>query len=71
MSAHRLPVLPSPEAYDDLEDIALYSLLEWGEEQRDRYMARLDQALKSLGDTPFIGRARTDLRPGYRSLLAP
>lgn len=70
MSARRLPVALSPEAWDDLDDIAAYGLLTWGEAQRDRYLATLDQALLSLGDNPRLGRARNDLRQGYRSLVA-
>jgi toxin ParE1/3/4 len=68
MSARRLPVNFSPEAWDDLEDIALYSELTWGEEQKDHYLAALDRALLRLGDFPQLGRVRDDLRPGYRSL---
>lgn len=68
MSARRLPVNFSPEAWDDLEDIALYSELTWGAEQKDQYLAALDRALLRLGDFPQLGRARDDLHPGYRSL---
>jgi toxin ParE1/3/4 len=69
MSARKLPVRLSPEAWDDLEDIAAYSLTAWGAEQCDRFMARLDLALQRLGDNPLLGRPRNELRPGYRSLL--
>lgn len=68
MSAPKLPVNFSPEAWDDLEDIALYSELTWGEARKDQYLATLDQALLRLGDFPQLGRPRNDLRPGYRSL---
>lgn len=68
MSARRLPVHLSPSAWDDLEDIALYSELTWGEEQQDRYMAALDQALLRLGEFPHLGRPRDELHPGYRAL---
>ncbi len=68
MSARRLPVNFSPEAWDDLEDIALYSELTWGEERKGRYLAALDRALLRLGDFPQLGRLRDDLRAGYRSL---
>jgi toxin ParE1/3/4 len=70
MSAPRLPIKLSPEAWDDLDDIAAYGLLTWGDAQRDRYLATLDRALLSLGENPRLGRARDDLRRGYRSLVA-
>jgi toxin ParE1/3/4 len=60
----------SPEAWDDLEDIAAYGLLSWGEAQPDRYLAGIDRALLLLGENPHLGRARDDLRQGYRNLLA-
>ena len=68
MSARKLPVNFSPEAWDDLEEIALYSEQTWGEERKDAYQATLDQALQRLGDFPQLGRARNDLRTGCRSL---
>ena len=73
MSSPKLPVNLSPEAWDDLEDIALYSELSWselswGEEQRDRYLTALDQALLRLSEFPQLGRSRGELHPNYRSL---
>ena len=68
MSARKLPVNFSPEAWDDLEDIAIYSALTWSEERKDQYLGTLERALLRLGDFPQLGRARHDLRPGYRSL---
>lgn len=68
MSARKLPVALSPEAWDDLDDIAAYGLLTWGEAQRDRYLAT--RALLPRGENPRLGRARNDLRQGYRSLVA-
>jgi toxin ParE1/3/4 len=71
MSAHNrpLPVVLSAAAQADFEDIRVYTLRRWDEAQWARYRTALDRALRLLGDNPEIGRAREDLRPGYRAYL--
>ena len=69
MSAHNLPVALSPEARQDLRDIEVYTLLEWGAEQWQIYEDRLWKSLMSLGNAPHQGRPRDELALGYRSLV--
>jgi toxin ParE1/3/4 len=67
MSAHRLSLTLSQEALRDYEDVLLYSVQTWGEQQKDAYKMMLDRTLAELGDYPEIGRPRTDIHSGYRS----
>ncbi len=47
-------------AEQDLEDIWLYTRSEWGEIQANHYL--------ELIDNPTIGKARPDIKIGYRAL---
>ena len=67
MSTRKRLVL-SPLAQEDYEDIAVYAVTTWGEEQWVSYEGALVQALTALAETPLLGRPRDDLRPGARSL---
>jgi toxin ParE1/3/4 len=67
MSSRKLPVIVSPRAQADYEDILAYGLPTRGEEQALAYEAAIDGALDDLGAFPQIGRARDELSPGYRS----
>ena len=58
----------SDEAVADLRDIRRYTAKHWGPQQRDRYVARLQRALRSLRDYPERGRRRDELYAGCRSL---
>lgn len=51
----------------DLHDIGRYTRQRWGDEQCTIYLTRLDAALRTLAETPHIGRERPDIRPGLRS----
>lgn len=59
----------SLQAERDVEEIWQYTELEWGEEQADIYVQRIEDALTGLAKNPGIGRQRDEVRPGYRSLL--
>ncbi|MBL4770678.1 MAG: type II toxin-antitoxin system RelE/ParE family toxin [Planctomycetes bacterium] len=61
-------VLKRPRAYADLEDIWLYTHEQWGEKQADRYMRRLDEALKELAGSPERGKSAETIRAGYYSI---
>lgn len=67
MSAPKLPVVLAPRARRDFDDILLYTLQHWGEEQEAAYAAALSRALALIGENPAIGRVRDDLRPGART----
>jgi toxin ParE1/3/4 len=45
MSCPERTVTLSPAAQADFTDIVLYTWQQWGEEQRDRYQAMLEQAM--------------------------
>lgn len=52
-------------AQADLEQIADYTIAEWGQRQADFYL----EQLYSLLDNPRLGKPRDDIKAGYRSLL--
>ena len=66
MSARRRPIVLADEAQDDLHSIALNGLLNWGEEQADRYHAATAEMLNSLARFPELGRRENDLAHGVR-----
>jgi toxin ParE1/3/4 len=59
----------TPLARHDLEDIWTYTLAEWGLDQSEAYLLALDHAMKTLAQTPGIGRSIDEIRKGY--LLFP
>jgi toxin ParE1/3/4 len=56
-------------AQTDLEQIADYTMAEWGQKQADFYLAQLEKAFYSVLDNPHLGKSRDDIKAGYRSLL--
>lgn len=54
-------------AENDLEEIWLYSLKEWGVDQADKYIRALLSRFSWLSENPTIGKPRTDIKPGYYS----
>ena len=69
MSAPNLQLIFAPRARRDYENILLYTLREWGEDQEAVYAAALDRAFVAIGNYPQLGRERNDLRLGYRTYL--
>jgi toxin ParE1/3/4 len=67
MSAPKLPVILAPRARRDLDNILVYTLQHWGEEQEAIYADRIRRALALIGDNPLVGRSRDDLRVGVRA----
>lgn len=55
----------TPRAYEDLKNIARYTLREWGAVQRDAYLRALDARFAWLAEQPRSGRHRSDIRDGY------
>jgi len=53
----------TPEADADLEDIARYTILEWGVEQAKRYMNKLDQCFQKIGTKKVVGRTFSNRMP--------
>lgn len=58
----------TPEADLDLVGIWKYTCEAWGNQQANAYLLRLEQRFLDLTTHPALGRARDNLRPGYRSL---
>lgn len=50
-------ILTDP-ARDDLESIAAYSYLHWGEEQTRLYMVQLYESVTMIAGDPCVGRPR-------------
>ncbi|MCY4283390.1 MAG: type II toxin-antitoxin system RelE/ParE family toxin [Gammaproteobacteria bacterium] len=50
----------------DLIEIWLYTLNEWGEYQADKYLDDLEEAMRLLAEQPLICRERTELSPPVR-----
>ena len=55
----------SAKAKADLKSIAPYTQETWGREQRNKYLAKLDESFHSLSREPQRGRACDDIREGY------
>jgi toxin ParE1/3/4 len=52
-------------AQNDLEEIWLYSLQEWGIVQADKYIRALVSRFEWLSENPHIGKRRDDIKQGY------
>lgn len=52
-------------ALDDMEQIWLYSLQEWGQDQADHYLKNIIQRIEWLAANPTLGKHRTDIAEGY------
>ncbi len=50
----------------DLRKIAEYTLNQWGESQRNTYIAELFDAFTSLAESPSIATNADNIRKGYR-----
>ena len=53
-------------AKQDLIDIWLYTFIEWGESQADKYLDDLDTVLTLLAEQPLICRERSEISPPVR-----
>ena len=61
-------VVKRPQAYADLEGIWLYTHEQWGEEQADRYVRRLNKQIMALATSPECGKSAEAIRAGYYSI---
>ena len=55
----------TPRAYEDLKNIARYTLQHWGKEQRDIYLRALDKRFAWLAEHSLVGKHRPDIWDGY------
>lgn len=51
----------SPSAKDDLEDIAHYTVMEYGVKQQELYMTLILKGFQTISENPYIGHAHADL----------
>ncbi len=58
------------KAIADLKDIGLYTLGNWGREQRNLYLQMLDVSFQQLASNPLLGKDCRDIRNGYRKFNA-
>jgi toxin ParE1/3/4 len=52
----------------DLRDIATYTEETWGAGQKQRYLDELQQRFQQLRQRPSLGRRRSEIGEGYRSV---
>lgn len=55
-----------PRARRDLIEIWFYTRDKWGEDQADRYLRRIDDAIKRLAGAPGLGSDYGQVRQGVR-----
>ena len=67
MSQAEFSVILSPRAKRDFEDIQIYTLEKWGEEQRKKYAALIYDGLKKLSIYPEFGHKRPDISSEHRA----
>jgi len=54
-------------AENDLEQIWLYTLQEWGIGQADKYIRTMISRFEWLSENSQMGKRRKDIKPGYYS----
>jgi toxin ParE1/3/4 len=64
-----LEIRLTPQARTDLDDIWNFTSTKWGIDQAEVYALALDHSMKTLAQTPGIGRSIDEIRKGY--LLFP
>ncbi len=58
----------TPAARNDIKQIWHYSVDTWGETQAAAFTTQLETRFDEIAENPFLGRARSDVAQGYRSL---
>jgi toxin ParE1/3/4 len=58
----------TPAAKAHLRDIWAYTDATWGESQADAYLMEIDTIFQQLAGNPQLGKARPEIRDGYRSI---
>lgn len=56
-----------PKAEDDLEDIFIYSLNNFGWQRAEEYISTLDNAFAQLAESPRLGKRQENLSKGLRA----
>lgn len=58
----------TPKAESDLIGIWIYTCEEWGADQADNYLDKLEASMKQLLNHPSLGTNYAHVFPGYRRL---
>lgn len=53
------------KAKDDLKKMATYTFYNWGIEQRNLYLAQMDDCFINIANNPDIGKKCDDIKAGY------
>jgi toxin ParE1/3/4 len=56
----------SAEAENDIDEIVAYSIANWGPEQAERYLGKLEEGLNRLLVNPRLGRSCNAIHSGLR-----
>ena len=59
----------APIAKLDLDNVFAYTVARWGHEQAFHYSEELIEVIQALAEFPNLGRDRSDLRAGLRSIV--
>ncbi len=54
-----------PSAEKDFVDIGTYTREEWSEAQAQRYLQKLLETIRQIGEWPLAGRKLREVRTGY------
>ncbi len=57
----------TPQAYEDLKEIARYTQNKWGVKKRNLYISAINSRFEWLSKNPEIGKTREDIKKGYLS----
>jgi toxin ParE1/3/4 len=69
MSSHNYRLLIAPQAQQDIISILRFTGETWGQEQLLIYRNKLDEALKMIGQNPWIGHRSSELSALHRLYL--
>ncbi len=58
----------TPAADQDIVEIWQYTSGAWGVTQANKYLDQIEHCLKALVENPELGKTRSEIRRGYRSL---
>lgn len=67
MSARKRRIVYSDDARTEFSNILLYTADQWGKGQRTTYKQLIRDTLRTLSQSPSLGRTRNDLADGMRS----
>ncbi|CCE06841.1 hypothetical protein BRAS3843_1850008 [Bradyrhizobium sp. STM 3843] len=60
----------SPAAIDDVDGLWDYYAHTAGPPTADKVLREIERVVSMIGEFPFSGRSRDELRPGLRSIVA-